>query len=140
MLNELKTMYEKYDEKAREVRRKAPVFAGALGLGSDPRKHPCHEEFYENVGKWIQTFVESKPDADAAKDVALFLLQTPPEYRQVDSYWFMYVCVGMIRDLIPLLRKEDCAELAVVMDKLYAKKERMPVQMDTLKKLQKAGK
>ena len=140
MINELKERYAAYDKKALEVRRKAPVFAGFLGLGSDPRQHECHEAFYEDVGKWMEAFVATAPAAEAAKEVAVFMLQVPKDYREHDSYWFMYVCVGMIRQLIPFLGKENCAELADMMDKLYPKKERMPVQIDTLKALKKAGK
>ena len=59
MINQLKEMYKDYCEKSLEVRRKAPLFAGILGLGSDPRRHPCHEEFYEAAIAWTDGFVKS---------------------------------------------------------------------------------
>ena len=140
MINELKERYIAYDEKALAVRRKAPVFAGILGLGSDPRKHECHEEFFEDIGKRIEAYAATNPTSEDAKAVATFMLEMPKNYREHDSYWFMYVCVGMIRQLIPFFTKADCVEVADLMEALYPKKERMPVHMDTVKALRKAGK
>ena len=66
MINELKQMYAYYQKKSLEVRQKAPVFAGILGLGSDPRRHPCHEEFYEATLAWTEKFVKSNPSREEA--------------------------------------------------------------------------
>lgn len=140
MINELKTMYDEYAKKSFEVRKKAPVFAGILGLGSDPRKHPCHEEFFDATIAWTERFAASQPSAEETMEVARFLLETPPAYRDYDAYWFMYVAVGNIRSLIPLLSKEDCKALVKRFDELYRKQDRMPLQVETYKKLVKAAK
>ena len=140
MLNELKALYENYAKESHEVRKKAPVFAGWLGLGSDPRKHPCHEAFYDATIAWTERFVATQPSAEAAMEVALFELETPPVYRDYDAYWFMFVAVGNIRSLIPLLTKEDCKALVKRFDELYRKQDRMPLQVETYKKLVKAAK
>ena len=140
MINELKTMYEEYAKKAYEVRKKAPVFAGWLGLGNDPRRHPCHEEFYESTITWTDKFVATEPTAQQAMEVATFVLEMPVQYREYDAYWFMWVAVGNLRAMIPVLTKEDCRTLVKRFDELYKKKERMPLQVETYKKLVKAAK
>lgn len=140
MINELKSMYEAYKEKSLEVRRKAPAFAGILGLGSDPRKHPCHEEFYEAAIAWTEKFVQSSPSAEETMAVASYMLEAPAPERERDAFWFLWVAVGNIRSLIPYLKKEDCKALAVRFDELYKKRDRMPVQEETYKKLVKAAK
>ena len=140
MINELKTMYEEYAKKSLDVRKKAPIFAGMLGLGSDPRKHPCHEEFYDATIAWTERFVAAQPSAEEAMEVALFALEKPLAYRDYDAYWFMFVAVGNIRSLIPLLTKEDCKALVKRFDELYKKQDRMPLQVETYKKLVKAAK
>lgn len=140
MINELKSMYEAYVEKSLEVRKKAPLFAGFLGLGSDPRKHPCHEEFYDATIAWTENFVKSGPSAEAAMEVASYVLETPAQNREVDAYWFLWVAVGNIRNLVPLLKNEDCKTLAARFDELYNKRDRMPVQVETYKMLVKAAK
>ena len=140
MINELKGMYNDYLKESVEVRRKAPLFAGWLGLGSDPRRHPCHEQFYDATIAWTERFVASAPDRERVVEVAKFELEIPMEYRDYDAYWFMYVAIGNIRPLIPLLSKEDCQVLVKRFDELYKKKDRMPVQAETYKMLAKAAK
>lgn len=140
MINELKDMYEAYKAKAADVRKKAPLFAGFLGLGSDPRKHPCHEEFYDGVIKWTEAFVKSEDAPRLAMEAAGYMLEQPDQNRETDAFWFLFVAVGCIRSLIPLLRKEDCKALAERFDTLYPKRERMPIHVDTYKQLVKAAK
>ena len=140
MINELKGMYEDYLKESAEVRKKAPMFAGWLGLGSDPRKHPCHEAFYDATIAWTERFVASAPDHEQAMEVAMFELETPMQFRDYDAYWFMFVAIGNIRPLIPLLSKEDCQALVKRFDELYKKHDRMPLQVETYKKLVKAAK
>jgi len=140
MINELKARYDEYKEKSLDIRRKAPFFAGWLGLGSDPRRHPCHEEFLDDVIERVDSFAKSDPSAEAVADVALFLLEEPLRNREYDAYWFMYVAVGCIRSLVPLLKKEDCQMLVRRFDELYKKRDRMPVQVETYKMLVKASK
>ena len=140
MINQLKQMYEEYQKKSLEVRRKAPVFAGILGLGSDPRRHPCHEEFYDATIAWTDGFVKSAPTQEEVMEVAMYVLEAPDKERERDAFWFLWVAVGNIRALIPLLGKENCKILAARFDELYKKKERMPVQVETYKMLVKASK
>ena len=140
MINQLKQMYDDYQKKSLEVRQKAPIFAGMLGLGSDPRRHPCHEEFFEATIAWTDSFVSSAPSQEEVMEVATFVLEEPIKFREKDSYWFMWVAVGNIRKLIPLLSKEDCKVLAERFDVLYKKRDRMPVQIETYKMLVKASK
>ena len=140
MLNELKTIYQDYNEKAMEVRRKAPIFAGWLGLGSDPRKHPCHEEFYDATIRWTENFVAGQPSQEAVMEVASFVLETPVKFRDYDAYWFMFVAIGNIRPLVPLMAKEDCKALVKRFDELYKKHDRLPLQRETYKILAKAAK
>lgn len=140
MINELKQMYADYQKKSFEVRQKAPVFAGILGLGSDPRRHPCHEEFYDATIVWTDKFVNSAPSQAEAMEVASFVLEEPEKFREKDAFWFLWVAVGNIRKLIPLLSGEDCKALAARFDELYKKRDRMPVQVETYKMLVKASK
>lgn len=136
----LKTLYAEYLEEAAKVKKNASRFAGIFGLGDDPRKHPCHEAFYNNVGKWVEAFAQEQPDSACAKAAATWLLEAPGQNMQTEGYWFMYTCIGYIQLLIPLLTKEDCAALAERLNALYPKRERMPLQQETYKKLVKAAK
>jgi len=136
----LRQLYADYLAEAHKVRKNASAFAGVFGLGDDPRKHPCHEVFYQNVEKWIEEFVASGPDCEQAGAVASFLLEEPGKNVKEEGYWFLYACLGFIRNLVPFLSGEDCKVLATRMNSLYPRRERMPVQQETFIMLQKAGK
>jgi len=140
MIERLKELYVNYKADATEVKEKAPRFAGFFGLGSDPRKHPVHEIFYENVAKWMDEFVQSQPQGSDAMEVASFMLEAPGQNFQTEGYWFYYACIGFIQKLIPFLSAQDCKALAERLNVLYPKIERMPLQQETYKKLLKAGK
>jgi len=140
MLERLKKLYKEYDEAAYAARKKSTFFDNFLGTGSAAQKHPCHEQFYEDMNKVMEEYVATEPEAAEAVQVSLFMLEEPAKHREHDSYWFMYVCLAHIRELIPFMGKEDCAMLAEKMGQLYKKRDRMPVQEDTYKKLLKAAK
>lgn len=139
-MDSLRQLYADYLAEAYKVRKNASAFAGIFGLGDDPRKHPCHEVFYHNVEKWMEEFVASGPACELAGEVASFLLEEPGKHRDKEGYWFLYACLGFIRSLIPFLSGEDCKALAARMNELYPRRERMPLQQETFKLLQKAGK
>ena len=136
----LKTLYTEYLETAAKVRKDAPRLAGLFGLGDDPRKHPCHEMFFENVGKWAESFADSKPDNACALAAAQWMLEAPIHHEKEEGYWFLYACIGYIQPLIPYLTKGDCKALADRLNEIYPKIERMPLQQETYKKLCKAAK
>lgn len=139
-MENLRKLYLDYIEEAYTVRKKASVFAGIFGLGDDPRKNPCHETFFQNTKQWLEEFLAAGPNEAQAMEVATFMLEEPRNHEGAEGYWFLYVCVGLIRDLIPYMNAEDCKRLAKRMNELYPRRDRMPVQQDTFKMLQKAGK
>lgn len=140
MIEKLKELYATYLEDATKVRKEAPRFAGFFGLGNDPRKHPCHEIFYDNVAKWTGEFVASQPQSAEAMEAASFILEAPGQNMESEGYWFYYACIGFVQKLIPFLSGADCKTLADRMNVLYPKIERMPLQQETYKMLAKAAK
>ncbi len=136
----LQKLYADYLAESTALRENASPFAGVFGMGDDPRKHPCHELFYINVGRWIEELIEGKPSGEAALEAARFLMEEPKKHDGTEGYWFLYACIGYIRSLIPFLRPENCKALAERFTELYPRRERMPVQKETLKMLQRAGK
>ena len=140
MLTQLKEHYEEYAATIKEVRKNARMFDGFLGLGKDPRNHPCHDTFYQAVGAWTEAFVASQPEQDAAMEAARFILETPLDYKEQECYWFMFAAHGYIKPLISYLGKENCALLGQRLEDCYKKRDRMPLQKELLKLLAKAAK
>ena len=139
-MENLRKLYTDYIEEAYNVRKKASVFAGIFGLGDDPRKNPCHDAFFQNASQWLKDFLASEPNEAQAMEAATFILEEPRNHEGAEGYWYLYVCIGFIRELIPFMNAADCKALAERFNNLYPRRERMPLQQETFKMLQKAGK
>lgn len=137
MLEQLKERYRQYDEEATLVRKKASPADGLFGFGNDPKNHPCHELFYEDIGKWTEAFLQTGPDARDALAAARFLIEAPKTCGSRESYWMMYAAQGWCRELVNRLDTDGCAELKALFDELYPKRDRMPVQQELYKALKK---
>ena len=136
----LQELYEAYHAESTRVRAAASPFDGVFGFGQDPKKHPCHTLFYENVEKWTDRFVAEGSQPDTAFAAASYMVEAPAQYRQTESYWYMYAAMGFVLPLIPLLKKENCKRLAERLLALYPKLDWMPAQDKIFKQLKKAGK
>lgn len=137
MLEQLKERYRQYDEEATLVRKKASPADGLFGFGNDPKNHPCHELFYEDIGKWTEAFLKTGPNARDALAAARFLIEAPKTCASRESYWMMYAAQGWCRELVNRLDADGCAELKALFDELYPKRDRMPVQQELYKALKK---
>ena len=140
MLKKLEAIYIGYEEAVTAVYQKAKPGDGLFGWGEDPKKDPCHMAFYEAVERWTADFLSSQPDRDGAFRAVKYLLETPETCRERHCFWFMYAAQGFSRELIPLLGKEQCAELMAYYDGAYPKRDRMPVQKEVYRLLKKGAK
>ena len=135
-MKQLIEIYEKYLEKAVQVRSKASPFAGIFGMGDDPRKHPCHEMFYEAVQDWMKEFEASQPDAAAALEAVRFILEAPLAHEDnKDVYWFLYAAHGLTMGLISRIGTADCKVLFDWYDHSFPRRNRFPVQQQVWKLL-----
>lgn len=137
MIQQLMERYRAYDEEARQVRKQAAPTDGLFGMGNDPKKHPCHMQFYEDIGKWTGDFLASDPDPKQAFDAARFLITAPEECSSKESYWMMYASQGWCRELVCRLDADDCIRLRELFDALYPKRVRLPVQQELYRSLKK---
>lgn len=139
-MEQLKALYADYQQQVIDIRKKAGLFAGIMGFGNDPKKHPCHEAFYFAVKAWTEAFAATKPSPEEARDVVSFFMETPAHNREEESYWFMYTNMVFIELMIPYLNNTYAKELAKRMNFLFPRYDRMPAHQEVFKKLQQAGK
>lgn len=135
-LEDLKTLYAEYIVTAEQVQRKAPALAGFLGLGNDPRKDRCHDEFFAAAEAWSAEFLAAEPSQAEATEAVRFILHAAHENSNTPAYWYLYAVQGVTRPLIPLLAEETCRELAHFYDEVYPAMDRPPVQREVYKLLQ----
>lgn len=138
---QLQSIYEAYLAESADVIQKASPTDGLFGMGSDPRKDPCHMRFYEGVEQWTRSFLAEKPEEEAAYEAVQWILTAPAKHAGEPVYWFMFAAHGHCRELIPLLSREHCSALRELYDDRYPRRERMPVQKEVYKLLRRgAGK
>lgn len=136
-LEQLYHLYDAYLEKAKEVRKQASRFAGAFGLGDDPRNHGCHEAFYDAVGLWCREFGGEGPDARQMAQAVSWILMAAKDHRNTDVYGYLYAAQGHVRELIPRLSREDSLKLLEQYDAAYPEDQRLPVQLEVYRLLKK---
>lgn len=136
-LEQIYHLYDAYEEQAREVRSKASRFAGAFGLGDDPRKHGCHEQFFEDVGRWTQEFISSSPASEDVIRAVRWILEAADSRRYTDTFGYLFAAQGYTREMIPLLPREESLVLLQWYDQVYPEAERLPVHQEVYRLLQK---
>ena len=135
-LEQLQHLYTVYEETAKGVRSKASRYAGAFGLGEDPRKHGCHERFFEDVGQWTRKFIDSDPSTEDVVRAVWWMLKAADGRRNTDVFGYLYALHGYVKDMIPLLPQEESLVLLQWYDKTYPERERLPVHQEVYRLLQ----
>lgn len=139
MMQQLRECYRQYDEQANAVNKKSSPFDGLLGFGNDPRRDPCHGQFYEDVGRWVQAFLALSPQPRQVFEAEHHLITAPKTCATEASYWMMYAAQGWCRQLVDKLDSRGCAKLQAVYDELYPKRDRLPVQAELYKMLKRGA-
>ena len=140
-LEQLEQIYREYEEKLSQAVAKAPVFAGAFGMGDDPRKDACNQIFYEQVGQWAAAFRESDPTAREAAQAANWILEYPARHRGSGTYWMTYAAQKHVREFLALVEPNEAEKIRVEFVRLYPRNDRLPVQKEVLRALaDRAGK
>lgn len=140
-LEQMKRLYEEYEEKLAQAVANASVFAGAFGMGDDPRKDACNQIFYDQLGRWATEFREANPTAGEAARAVEWILEYPAQHRDSRTYWMTYAAQNHAQALISLVEPGEAEALAAEYVKLYPRTERLPVQQEILRTLrERAGK
>lgn len=140
-LEQMKRLYEEYEEKLAEAVANASVFAGAFNMGDDPRKDACNQIFYEKLGQWARAFRESDPAAGEAAQAVYWILEYPAQHRGSGTYWMTYAAQKHAQELIPMVEPAEAEKLGTEFARLYPRTERLPVQREVLRELSaRAGK
>ena len=73
-MEQLQEIYCHYTEALQAAKKASSPLAGIFGTGGGINQHPCHQEFYDQVGKWTERFLADDPDAEDVEEVARFIL------------------------------------------------------------------
>ena len=137
MLDQLFAYYNTYEDKLLKLYEKASPMAGILGMGNHPKDAPCNDEFYENVENWTKEFLEGTPSQQVAEAAANWMLKLAHEHRKDKTYWFSCAIQGHAKGLILLMGQGEALELQKWFDEAYPARERLPIQREIVKLLEK---
>lgn len=99
-----------------------------MGLGMDPRKHPCNQEFYEAVEAWVRQFLSQSPTHDAIFAATEYILHAPVGQEQELTYSYLFAAQVHCCLLIPYLTAEERQEIWAWYDSTFPEQVRLPAQ------------
>ena len=101
---------------------------GLFGFGNDPKRSPCHMDFYNEVGRVAARLAEEGcPPEEAAEAVELLLTMGEKFGRRLTQP-MMEAVQGHALPLIPLLTCEQARAMAGRYALRYPRRKRLPVQ------------
>ena len=140
-VNTLLACMENYNEAVKKMTAKLRPGDGLLGFGRDPKRDPCHMEFYEAVGEAVGRMVQAGLSPAQAEEAVRYLLTLYQEERYHSLTGPMREAVqGHARALVPLLEPSAARALALWYGKVYPRHRRLPVQNQLLKDLERRAK
>ena len=139
-LSGLRERYRAYEAEVEELERNRKPFEGILGMKGGPADNPCHDRFAEELRAQFADFAASGPDSAEVRSVLDFVYREPLDYPGANcANWMLQAVQSLTKELIPFLTPEDADALAGRFEEDYPSHRRLPVQVELLKLLRKAG-
>ena len=139
-LTGLRERYRQYEETVEELERKRKPGEGVFGLKGGPADNPCHDRFAEELRACFADFAARRPESAEAREVLALAYAEPVAYRGPRcAYWMLIAVQGLTKELIPFLSPEDADALAERFEADYRPCDRLPVQIELIELLHKAG-
>lgn len=126
-MEQLQKIYERYTEELEKVQSSASPIAGIFGTGGGPKDHPCHTQFFESVGGWVETFLAGKPEETSVAEAVRCVLLTGAAHRNRPTFWFCFAAQAHAKALIPLLSQTHCEQLRQEYIQAYPDASHMPL-------------
>lgn len=112
---------------------------GLFGFGSDPKRAPCHMDFYEGIGEEVARL--EGLDAQQAGEMVEWLLSLGLRKNEPALMVPMLEAAqGHALSLIPLIDPQLAATLATGYARRYPPRGRFPIHTKILKALEKRAK
>ena len=137
-LARLEALYQNYLQTVQELEKNRRIGDGLFGLRPGPADDPCHDRFAADLDALLKDFAASSPDSAACAAVLRYLFKAPEAWRDLKSaYWMLIAVQGLGAGLIDNLSAADAEGLEALYAARYPRRERLPVQTQILKKLQR---
>ena len=132
----LDLLYENYLDKVDFLERNKPLGAGIFGMKGGPADDPCHDRFAEDLADLLGRLAESKPEPSEVQDTLRKIFFEPKKHVNLRAaYWMLLAVHGLTGALTERLSPEDAKALYDAYTGRYKRWERLPNQIELLKKL-----
>ena len=138
-LEELRRLYEAYQNQFQTAEQARKPTEGMFGLGKGPGDHPCHAQFASDLEAFLQAKAAEGLEPGQAGQMLEFIYFAPlfhPEYPNA-VYWMLIAVHSVTFPLIPMLEPETARELCSRYQKAYPRRALLPAQTKVLDALKK---
>lgn len=137
-LSRVEALYHDYIHTAEELEINRPLGAGLFGLTPGPADDPCHERFARELEELLKEYCAASPASGETAALLRFLFTAPDAHREPKSlYWMLIAVQGLGMQAAQFLNQADAAALAEEYAERYPRRERLPVQKQMLKTLER---
>ena len=137
----LRAVYDAYLDKVEELERNRKPGDGLFGLRPGPADHPCHDRFGEELAALLKEYAGTAPPSSELRQMLEEIYLAAKKYPEPQSsYWMLIAVHGLTEEMIGLLSSEDAGGLLARYEKIWPRRERLPVQTRIVKKLRQAAK
>ena len=134
----LRKLYEAYLDKTITLERDRKPGAGWFGFKGGVADDTCHDRFAEELHVFFEDLSASGAESADVREIMEYVISAPQTADAPRAaYWMLIAVQGLGAGLIESLNAADAGELERFYAGRYPRRERLPVQTQILKKLQK---
>ena len=139
LLEEVRRIYQNYEEKFCEMECRRKPMEGAFGLGGGPGSYPCHEEFIKQLEELLHSPEAAALGPEQVRQLLEYIYFAPSSHPDGENavYWMKLAAHSLTAELIPRLEPEDARILCGAYQKAYPRRSRLPAQAALLTALKK---
>ena len=135
-LARLERLYADYLKTVQELEDNRRLGEGMFGLKGGPADNPCHDRFAEALSALLADFAAEGPDSGAVREVLNWVYEAPRRFPEPRTAKWMLIAVhGLTAPLAELLSPEDAKALYDAYSARFKRFERLPNQVELLKRL-----
>ena len=135
-LARLERLYGDYLKTVQDLEDSRKLGEGMFGFKGGPADNPCHDRFADELRALLEDFAAQEPDSAQVREVMSWIFDAPKRFpRPRTASWMLLAVHGLTGDLTERLSPEDAKALYDAYTGRYKRWERLPNQIELLKKL-----
>ena len=132
----LEKLYADYLKTVQDLEDNRKLGEGMFGFKGGPADNPCHDRFAADLRALLEDFAAQEPASADVREVMSWIFDAPKRFpRPRTASWMLLAVHGLTAPLIERLSPEDAQALYTDYTGRYKRWERLPNQIELLKRL-----